>query len=162
MDGDPVRTAETIAQECIVEGVDHPDWKQMAGIDHPIQKAGGSNRDTVEAIDHPVQEKGSSNKNIVKGIDHPGWRQATYKTAANKEYGKIDGRHLGRLGEVESNKTCGRPSQIMMNQGTLCNLYNQHAREVTVRKAEHKPRWLALEVGAAHQPGATNPGGYAS
>ena len=100
-------------------------------------------KSTVEGVDHPVRKIGSISDNIVEGIDHPGWKQVTRngQMAANKNYRKIDSRPLGRQPAV-GKRTCSSPSRGMMSHKTPSNLYSQHTRKATVRKAEHK--WRAL------------------
>ena len=78
----------------------------------------------------------------MEGIDHPVWRPVSYsswaKTTAEMNYGKVDGRSLGILARVKSNKRYGRPFQVIVDHEPLCNLYNQHSREVTVRRHEER------------------------
>ena len=62
-------------------------------------------------------------------------------------YRKVDGESLGVLMGIRSNKMYlyGRPFQVVVDHEPLCNLYNQHSREVTVRVAKHKSKLLALD-----------------
>ena len=89
-----------------MEGIDHPNWKEVEGIDHPVWKIG------------------SSSKDIVEGVDHPGWKQVMYDSqmVADKNYGKIDSISLGRQAQVKSNYTCSRPSRGMSHK-TLCIIF---------------------------------------
>ena len=83
-------------------------------------------------------------KYTIKGVDHPIWRPVNQsngaKTAAEMNYGKVDGESLGVLAGIRSNKMYlyGKPFQVMVDHEPLFNLYNQHSREVTVRVAKHK------------------------
>ena len=51
---------------------------------------------------------------------------------------------------------------MVVDHEPLCNLYNQHSREVTVRVAKHKSKLLALDFEVIYKPGVTNPCDYTS
>ena len=78
-------------------------------------------------------------------------------------YGKTDGESLGILAGIRSNKMYlyGRPFQVVVDHEPLCNLYNQHSREVTVWVAKHKSKLLAFDFDIIYKPGVTNPCDYA-
>ena len=86
------------------------------------------------------------------------------KTVVEMKYGKVDGESLGILASIRSNKMYlyGRPFQVIVDHKPLCNLYNQHSREVMVRVAKHKSKLLAFSFDVIYQPGVTNPWDYAS
>ena len=106
-------------------------------------------------------------KYTIEGVDHPIWRPVNHssraKTAAEMNYGKVDGESLGILARIGSNKMYlyGRLFQVVVDHEPLCNLYNQHSREVTVRVAKHKSKLLAFNFEVIYKPGATNPCDYA-
>ena len=107
-------------------------------------------------------------KYTIDGVDHPVWRPVNHssqaKTPAEMNYGKVDWESLGILAGIRSNKMYlyRRPFQVVVDHEPLCNLYNQHSREVTVRVAKHKSKLLAFDFDMMYQPGATNPCDYAS
>ena len=96
---------------------------------------------------------------VWRPVNHSSWA----KTRAKMNYGKVDSESLGILTSIRSNKMYlhGRPFQVIVDHKPLCNLYNQHSREVTVRVAKHKSKLLAFDFEARYQPGATNPCDYA-
>ena len=101
-------------------------------------------------------------------MDHPVWRPVNHtsraKTQAEMNYGKVDGESLGVLSGIKSNKMYlyGKPFQVVVDHEPLCNLYNNHSREVTVRVAKHKSKLLAFDFDVIYKLGATNPCDYAS
>ena len=107
-------------------------------------------------------------KYTIEGMDHPVWRSVNHssqaKTTAEMNYGKVDSESLGIFANIGSNKMYlyGRPFQVIVDHEPLCNLYNQHSREVTVRVAKHKSKLLAFSFDVIYQPVATNPCNYAS
>ena len=107
-------------------------------------------------------------KHTVEGMDHPIWRPVNHssraKTPAEMNYGKTDGESLGILAGVRSNKMYlyGRLFQVVVDHEPLCNLYNQHNREVTVRVAKHKSKLLSFDFDIIYKPGVTNPCDYTS
>ena len=50
---------------------------------------------------------------------------------------------------------------MVVDHEPLCNLYNQHSREVTIRVAKHKSKLLAFDFKVIYKPGATDPCDYA-
>ena len=62
-------------------------------------------------------------------------------------YGKVDGELLGILAGIRSKKMYlySRPFQVILDHEPLCNLYNQHSREVMVRVAKNKSKLLAFD-----------------
>ena len=105
---------------------------------------------------------------ILEGVDHPAWRPVNHssraKTAAEMNYRKVDSKSLGILEGIRSNKMYlyGRPFQVIVDHKPLCNLYNLHYREITVRVAKHKSKLLAFNFNVKYQPGPTYPCDYAS
>jgi len=65
----------------------------------------------------------------VEGLDHPVWRPVDHtsraKTAAEMNYGKVDGESLGVLTGIRSNKMYlyGRPFQVVVvDHEPLCTM----------------------------------------
>ena len=77
---------------------------------------------------------------------------------------KVDSESLGILVGIGSKKIYlyGRPFQVIVDHEPLCNLYNQHSREVTVRVAKHKSKLLVFDFNVKYQPGLINPSDYTS
>ena len=104
----------------------------------------------------------------VEGIDHPVWRPVMHtsraKTAAEMNYGKVDGESLAVLTGIHSNKMYlyGTKFTVVVDHEPLVPMYSSHSKSLPFRVAKHKSKLRGFDFHLIYEPGLTTPAPYGS
>ena len=99
----------------------------------------------------------------VGRFDHLVWRlvphKSSPKTAAEMNYGKVDGESPPVLRGMHYNKMYlyGTKVKVMTDPEHLFALYNSHSRELPFRVAKHKVNLGGFDFNVVHKLGTTTP-----
>ena len=98
----------------------------------------------------------------------PVWRPVHYcsraLTKAESNYGKVDGKSLGLVSMILSNRMFlyGTVFEAVTDHKPLCDLYNSSRRALPTRVARHLSKLGGFNFRLVYEPGSTTPSDYAS